>query len=377
MKRVVLCLLFLLLSLSLFSAELLYYVNTDSDGDGDGTTNATTGANCAFDNLFDFEALNLQLATSGDYAKVLCSAPSGTADTTGTTFAGWTTAETEYILIAALSGQEALKTAWDATRYRLEVTDVNCLTISEDYVRVENLQIRAAFSAAGGKYAINIVTIAAPSDIRVTGCRLDGDSKQQYGGIVSADADTTLLVANNIIENFLNNGVRIDNGTNLIYNNILYNLGGYGIRDGGGTLAIKNNAIWTTGNDIRGNGTCTVQYNAADDDLDTEFTETTNIIPTNWANEFAPSNFTLLSGGDCEGAGVGPGTDANVPTPDIDGTTRSGATCDIGADEYEAAGGSIVPIVATTSRRRLMTSGMIWFILSILAYGVIRLFNKI
>lgn len=33
-------------------------------------------------------------------------------------------------------------------------------------------------------------------------------------------------------------------------------------------------------------------------------------------------------------AGVGPSSDASVPTTDFDGDTRSGTTCDIGADEY-------------------------------------------
>jgi hypothetical protein len=33
-------------------------------------------------------------------------------------------------------------------------------------------------------------------------------------------------------------------------------------------------------------------------------------------------------------AGVGPSVDSNVPSVDIDGDTRSGSTCDIGADEY-------------------------------------------
>jgi hypothetical protein len=36
---------------------------------------------------------------------------------------------------------------------------------------------------------------------------------------------------------------------------------------------------------------------------------------------------------DAEDAGIGPSSDANVPTSDIDGDSRSGTTCDMGADE--------------------------------------------
>lgn len=45
----------------------------------------------------------------------------------------------------------------------------------------------------------------------------------------------------------------------------------------------------------------------------------------------------LKSGAAAIGAGVGPGSDSSVPTKDIDGDTRSGATTDIGADLYVAS----------------------------------------
>jgi len=40
------------------------------------------------------------------------------------------------------------------------------------------------------------------------------------------------------------------------------------------------------------------------------------------------------SAGNLVDAGIGPASDAVVPTMDIDGTARAGTTCDIGADEY-------------------------------------------
>ncbi len=61
---------------------------------------------------------------------------------------------------------------------------------------------------------------------------------------------------------------------------------------------------------------------------------------TDWAenfNDYANDDFTIGSeGGDADivGAGIGPSSDANVPTTDIIGNSRSGATCTIGPFEY-------------------------------------------
>ena len=55
-----------------------------------------------------------------------------------------------------------------------------------------------------------------------------------------------------------------------------------------------------------------------------------------WNNEFAdPANgdFTLLNTGNLYNGGIGPSGDSNVPVLDIDRNTRTGPTCDIGADE--------------------------------------------
>lgn len=59
---------------------------------------------------------------------------------------------------------------------------------------------------------------------------------------------------------------------------------------------------------------------------------------------------------DLIGAGIGPGADANVPTTDIDGDTRSGATCDIGADEFEAEATTTTTVAPTTTTTPVPTT---------------------
>jgi hypothetical protein len=135
-------------------------------------------------------------------------------------------------------------------------------------------------------------------------------------------------------------------GTAYIYNNVIRgnagNVDGINVRSGA-TATIKNNAIFNLGDDISNSGTATVQYNAADDDLDTEFTESTNINPSgsDWANEFvnaAAGDFTLLNTGNLYQGG----TDVSLAT-DMDGDAYHATTPSIGVDEYVAAGGANAP----------------------------------
>lgn len=71
-------------------------------------------------------------------------------------------------------------------------------------------------------------------------------------------------------------------------------------------------------------------------------TGTNPITVSNWATVFVDyTNFDyrLLAGAALIGAGIGPTADVNVPTTDIAGNPRSGATTDAGAAMYVAAGG--------------------------------------
>ncbi len=71
-------------------------------------------------------------------------------------------------------------------------------------------------------------------------------------------------------------------------------------------------------------------------------TGTNPITVSNWADVFVDyTNFDyrLKAGAALIGAGIGPASDANVPTTDIAGNPRSGTTTDAGAAMYVASGG--------------------------------------
>src|SRR5690606_20825681 len=53
-------------------------------------------------------------------------------------------------------------------------------------------------------------------------------------------------------------------------------------------------------------------------------------------------NMKLVSGSALIGAGVGPSVDGDVPTSDFEGDERSGATTDVGFDQFSGASSSAV-----------------------------------
>ena len=94
----------------------------------------------------------------------------------------------------------------------------------------------------------------------------------------------------------------------------------------------------TSANNLTDNSSLSVSNNVTSSTL--TFADKTN------------KDYHLASGDtDAMDAGVGPSTDANVPSADIDGDTRSGTTCDIGLDEYVVAAGSFIPVYIQTKSK--------------------------
>jgi hypothetical protein len=324
-------------------AEVIRYVDTDvSGGDGDGTSWANAYASLSAWNT----AEQTNLVTAGNIHHVYCRASSGSDDTTVVTIDGWTTNSTNKIIIEAASSDYAEKTGFDASKYFY--TDARILVRgSASYVDFVGIQFGAvsysnvvSCSLSFGSGAVHFkdcifysdatasedIKITAMTSVTVENCIFYGDEGTEDYAIQCLSSECAVNIYNCVIKN-RSTGVYIT----------------------GGTVDIKNTAIMDCADDINdnsgGSATVTIDYCASDDGDGTHAVAPSD---SDWDNEFAdPANgdFTLLNTGNLYDAGVGPSSDANVPTTDIDGDTRSGATCDIGVDEYVAAGGISIPVV--------------------------------
>lgn len=306
-------------------AEVVRYVDPDATGVGNGTswTDAYTSLNA-------WEAAEqTDLVSDGDWHHVYVRASSNSPDTTETDINGWTTGSSNYILIEAASGDEALKSGWSSTRYRLIVTDPGdfSLSIKEEYFRIKGIQLGAVYSSANYKAVLGTFYLPSSSDIRIYDCRIQ-TSGGAYKGVNSTDADFNIKVWNTVFHGITDDGVTGTFGTVEIFNCIIANCSDHGIYASAGTWTIKNTAVFNTADDIdmAGAGSSTVDYCASDDG------DGTNAVApsgSDWDNEFTDSasgDFTLEAGGNCENGGT---TDPGSGLYDTD----------MEGDDYDDAGG--------------------------------------
>lgn len=132
------------------------YVNPASAAGGNGTTNATSGANRAYNSLFDWEAA--RQAVLADIEQVICETD-GTADVTAVSIDGWTTTAAFYVDIVVGS---AFRHAgvWDTAKFRIETTNVNSIFQNEQYVRITGMQVKITINAALGGSTAGIMADA-------------------------------------------------------------------------------------------------------------------------------------------------------------------------------------------------------------------------
>jgi len=325
--------------------------------------------------------------SSGDYASleaamngigtltedtiIECQATGGAADTTACTID--ITRDGFALLIRAASGQEAVKDEWDTAIYRLSVTDAYALTFDAG-VTVEHLQIESVYSAVATQNALYGDSTLGAGTVVIDSCYVRATGATSYTGLYFNGASSATVTLQNCIFDCDGACIYFRNSNALkIYNCIVHGASNNNqVLSRDNSVTIRNTAFTVDTSAVAfyhiGTGTDTCEYCLSGDDLNTQFSTTTNddALDGDWDKEFvdvASGDFTLVTGGNAAGGGIGPGSDANVPTTDMEGDTRSGTTCDAGVDEsagttHELSGSSdSVSLLSATLDRELKLAG--------------------
>jgi len=303
------------------------------------------GAGHNYHILFDWEAAQQSNLTGTGACIAQCTSSSGTADTTPVVIDGWTTTESDYIEIIAYSGDEAVKTGIDTSRYRLHITanDNHSIDILEDWVHVRNLQFKVTQGVNTNVASIlYFESSSANSTCKVDSCYFqivgtDGSSKKSAIGV--ADENFTVKIYNCIFYGNLFGRFTawVNSGVINIYNCSARGFGyaANSIYIFAGTLSVVNTAVFNNNTNNFGAGV-SVDHCASDTD-----TGTNNVVESgggaDWTDDFvdaANGDFTLKSTSNLVGSGTDdPGS--GLYSDDIDGVART-STWDVGADEYVA-----------------------------------------
>lgn len=273
-------------------------------------------------------------------------------DTTAVDINGWTTDATRYIRVymAAANGHAG---TWNTSKYNLTVntSSVHSLTIQENYVRIEGLQIAGIHADSQHGIDISNTGNAASSDIR-----LDRIIVSDCGGTSTVlhciKQNTGLLTVRNSVlyGNHAGDGFSAVGGTSNLDNVTVGLVGRNGFENsfGAGTITLRNCYAH------KGSGSCydgTISRTTCAHSSATVHAGSTASIAystANFTNVTAGSeNLHLVSG--ASATLLTGGTDlSGTFTTDIDGETRSDWS--IGADEF---------IAATGNRRRRFFMGAV------------------
>lgn len=317
------------------------------------------GTGYDYDSLYDWEAGEQGDLTGArdEIAVAKCRCTGGTADTTAVTIDGWTTSATQYIKIWTDPAESYRHNGtWQTgNKYRIDNSAaVSTIYNRENYVWIFGLQIGLSYngniscitnfgSAAAGDYSLWI----GESIIRCNDDDNQGIINEGYGDAIIA-WNCIIYKPNGTAQSDGDEGFISARGDCYLYNCTIFNFND-GVEQDGGTIYCKNCAVFGCGDDFDGLTAGNID-NCASDDGDGD--NAVNISPgvteaDDWAGHFvdyANGDFHLKATSNLIGAGTNLYNDATYPfQDDIDGDDRggSGASWDIGADEY--VGASAVP----------------------------------
>jgi len=311
------------------------YINTASTAGGDGTTNATTGANRAFASLSQAESTLYATPVSDDLTILCC----GTAADSIVTIRELTTSVSYTITVEGnpndVNGLHQGK--WSTSHYRIEDNSSGDAlsadtTSSSRIVIFKGIQVRQR--AADG----DCITFLGTSDgSKALNCLMwMNDNANNVGVRVTSNGIANIencLIQKDTVKTY-GHGAYLQSGAMRTLNTIIRGFR-YGVVRDAGTSIVTNCLVFDN-NDADFYGTNTIDYCASDDD-----TGTNTVLISNWDDQFADASYAtsldyrLSATSDLLGSGIGPTADANVPSTDIIGTARVGATCDVGPFETD------------------------------------------
>lgn len=336
-------------------AEIVRYVDTGSPAGGDGTTpDITDDGDQPYQSLNQWEAAEeTDLDTANNTHTVHTNRTgAGGEDTTECTINGWDTSATDFITVQGddFPGDGI----FDGTKYVLHNNDTDgfAFTISDNYVRVHDFQIKVTETGANSRTGIQIQSIAAGNYIVLDSVFVKGVCSGTVAtrGIRVNDSSTLLDIYNCIVTGFKSGadadffGIYIDSvNTANIYNCTVYGCFNAIQRDVGTANAI-NCAVFNNDDDFV--GTIAMTYCASDDDHtgDSATNVTISQSADDWAAlvvDAAGDDFHLTNdSSELYNTGNG-NTPKALFTDDIEGNDRSGIAdldWDIGAFELVVAG---------------------------------------
>jgi len=308
-----------------------------------------TGINLTLRNFDDWTAggtaatddVGRDLVANNEQWNIACYADAD--DTTAVTINSWTTGTNTYLSIFAPYDTDEVGTTQrhDGTTgngYFLTTGALEAITIQDNYVRIEGIE------ASSNSNIINVNTIAAANDIRVSYCLLHDTVAVGSEGIYCADTDIILRAWNNILYDIDLNGIQA-RSTNLsdayIYNNTISDCGSDGIQTNGSVCVAINNLIANCGGtNYNGTFNASSDYNWSDDATDPGGANDINSGDAGWSDvNFAdePADDFHLDSSDTDAinGGTNLSLDGNLSfSDDIDADSRDGdGLWDIGADE--------------------------------------------
>ena len=315
-----------------YSSATTFYVNTGSTAGGTGITNAATGDDRAYASLGEATD-QLAYCGSDENLEILCCG--SVQDSSTVDLLSYTETGVSFTVRGnpAVSNGANNSGVYDASKYTKiqDVTYGEGIRVSDVLSQVTVLSLQIYATANMTPFHIDVGSVCNvtvdKSILVIPSGRTSNDTAVAWNQALSVLKITNSVLAFGGTPPLSGAGVV---GGCTMYNSLVRGfVKGFNI----GTYTVKNSIVFDNTTDFAGG---TVDHCASDDGNGTN-----PVSISNWDDEFYNPNYTvdfdyrMSLGSHLRDAGVGPSVDSDVPTDDIVGDTRSGATASVGPFENQ------------------------------------------